>query len=313
VKKIPHKKTTEKKPVAEEKTNLHPRNPHRFRYDFPALISSCKELEKFVGKNEYGNDSVNFADPEAVKTLNKAILKHFYHISYWDIPAGYLCPPIPGRADYIHYIADLLSVSGQVPTGQQVRGLDIGTGANCIYPILGSQSYGWSFVGAEADQKAFRNAETIVASNTQLVSLIECRLQRSASQIFNGIIQPDDRFDFSMCNPPFHASMAAASAGTQRKWNNLKRGKTPGGVSLNFGGQQAELSYPGGEQSFILKMIGESAEYGGQCGWFTSLVSKKETLPAAYKKLKTLDVSDVKTISMSQGQKVSRMLAWTFR
>lgn len=313
MKKITPQRASEKKSFPEEKTKLHPENPHRFRYDFPALIKSCNELEKFVRRNEYGNESVDFADADAVKTLNKAILKHFYHIDYWDIPAGYLCPPIPGRADYIHYIADLLSVEGVSPKGKHVRGLDIGVGANCVYPIIGSQSYGWSFVGADADRKALQHAEKIVAENSQLSSLIECRFQSSSSQIFNGIIKPDEQFDFTMCNPPFHASIAEANAGSLRKWNNLRKGNTKGNPSLNFGGQQAELAYPGGEQAFILKMISESAGYDEQCGWFTSLVSKKETLPAVYKKLKTLDVSEVKTINMSQGQKVSRMLAWTFR
>jgi 23S rRNA (adenine1618-N6)-methyltransferase len=191
--------------------------------------------------------------------------------------------------------------------------LDIGVGANCVYPIIGSQSYGWSFVGADVDQQAIKNAQKIVESNVKLGELIECRLQPSASNIFQGIIKSGEQFDFTMCNPPFHASMAAANAGTQRKWNNLHKSKTAGNTSLNFGGQQAELSYPGGEQSFTLKMISESAGFGEQCRWFTTLVSKKETLPAAYQLLKIMDVTDVKTISMSQGQKVSRMLAWTFR
>jgi 23S rRNA (adenine1618-N6)-methyltransferase len=313
VKKKLYKNVSDKKSFPEEKSNLHPRNPHRFRYDFPALIESCIELGSFVRKNEYGDQSVNFADANAVKMLNKAILKHFYQITYWDIPVGYLCPPIPGRADYIHYIADLLSENGPVLTGKQVKGLDIGVGANCVYPIIGSQSYGWSFVGADVDQQAIKNAQKIVESNVKLGELIECRLQPSASNIFQGIIKSGEQFDFTMCNPPFHASMAAANAGTQRKWNNLHKSKTAGNTSLNFGGQQAELSYPGGEQSFILKMISESAGFGEQSCWFTTLVSKKETLPAAYQLLKIMDVTDVKTISMSQGQKVSRMLAWTFR
>jgi 23S rRNA (adenine1618-N6)-methyltransferase len=90
------------------KNELHPRNAHNERYDFDALINSCGELREFVAPNKYGDQSVNFSDPLAVKTLNKALLKHFYGIGYWDLPNSYLCPPIPGRADYIHYIADLL-------------------------------------------------------------------------------------------------------------------------------------------------------------------------------------------------------------
>jgi 23S rRNA (adenine1618-N6)-methyltransferase len=53
-------------------------------------------------------------------------------------PANYLCPPIPAVADYLHYLADLLADgSGGVPRGIKVRALDVGVGANCIYPLLG--------------------------------------------------------------------------------------------------------------------------------------------------------------------------------
>jgi 23S rRNA (adenine1618-N6)-methyltransferase len=296
-----------------EKTSLHPRNPHRFQYDFKALIKACPELRPFVEINAYGNESVDFANPKAVKMLNRAILSHFYQIKYWDIPAGYLCPPIPGRADYIHYIADLLSLNGKVPTGPEVRGMDIGVGANCVYPILGHQSYGWSFVGTEVDRKALETANLIVNANPELTSFIECRLQGSSTDIFKGIILDNEQFDFTMCNPPFHASLAEASQGTQRKWKNLGRDKSRQANTLNFGGQQAELWYPGGEAAFILKMIDQSKDFAKQCHWFTSLVSKKSTLPALYQNLKRVGALDVKTVEMSQGQKVSRMLAWTFR
>ena len=89
--------------MAQLKTELHLRNRHRAPYDFKQLIKSCPDLTKFVAKNSYGNESIDFTNPIAVKTLNKAILKHFYNIT-WDIPQHFLCPPIPGRADYIHYI-----------------------------------------------------------------------------------------------------------------------------------------------------------------------------------------------------------------
>ena len=131
-----------------EKTTLHPRNPHRFRYDFEQLFVSCPELKPFVARNEHGIETIDFSDPEAVKMLNKALLIANYEIQNWDIPKNYLCPPIPGRADYIHYLADLLANSNNeiIPEGETVVGLDIGIGANCIYPIIGNSTYGWSFV-----------------------------------------------------------------------------------------------------------------------------------------------------------------------
>nr|WP_262488376.1 RlmF-related methyltransferase [Iodobacter fluviatilis] len=39
---------SEKKEFPAIKNNLHPRNPHRGRYDFPALIISCPDLAPFV-------------------------------------------------------------------------------------------------------------------------------------------------------------------------------------------------------------------------------------------------------------------------
>ena len=296
-----------------EKSELHPRNPHRSRYDFKQLVRSSPALAAFVHVNKFNDESIDFADPAAVKALNRALLLQFYGITFWDIPAGYLCPPIPGRADYVHYLADLLASSnhGVVPRGAGVRVLDIGVGANCIYPIIGHQEYGWHFVGSDIDPVALRSAQQIVAGNMALAGAIECRLQPSRTAIFTGMVQPGERFDVSLCNPPFHASAAEAAAGTWRKVNNLgtQRGAKP---VLNFGGQHAELWCAGGEEAFVRRMVLESAQLPDSCFWFTTLVSKKDTLPGIYKALKKVDALDVRTISMAQGQKKSRLVAWTF-
>jgi len=295
-----------------EKTTLHPRNPHRFQYDFKALVKDTFDLKQYVGINKYGNESIDFTNPEAVKMLNKAILKHFYKIQYWDIPPNYLCPPIPGRADYIHYLADLLADGENIPTGKYVRGLDIGMGANCVYPIIGHQSYGWSFVGSDVDAKAIESAQRITSANPTLAPFVECRLQSDSSNIFKDIVLPTEKFDFTLCNPPFHASLKEAMEGTKRKWKNLGRQNAHQKQALNFGGQNSELWYPGGEGVFLGKMVEQSIEIAEQCMWFTSLVSKKTTLPRLYQSLKLANASDVRTIEMEQGQKVSRIVAWTF-
>ena len=88
---------------------LHPRNRHSGRYDFPKLIAACPELGEYVILNPYGKQSIDFANPDAVRVFNRALLRQFYGIQHWDIPAGYLCPPVPGRADYLHGLADLLA------------------------------------------------------------------------------------------------------------------------------------------------------------------------------------------------------------
>ncbi len=296
-----------------EKSLLHPRNPHRLAYDFKVLIKACPELAPFVSLNKYGNESVDFANPAAVIMLNKALLMHFYGVSAWDIPAGYLCPPIPGRADYIHYAADLLAGSNArvIPLGKSVRVLDIGVGASMVYPIIGHKEYEWSFTGSDIDPTAIASVNRILKSNPELSKAVECRLQKSPSDILKGIVKSGEYFDLTISNPPFHASLAEARAGTERKWRNIgnKKVKTD---TLNFGGKKTELWYEGGEQAFIHKMIEQSAEIPLSCFWFSTLVSKRESLRGVYKALKNVKAFDVKTLDMAQGQKTSRIVAWSF-
>lgn len=307
-----------------EKTNLHPRNLHRMGYDFKQLITVCPELKRFVSINEFNIDSseseqakqtIDFSNPDAVKALNKALLIANYDIQYWDIPKDYLCPPIPGRVDYIHYVADLLALSnnGIIPEGENVQVLDIGIGANCIYPIVGNSVYDWSFVGTEIDEIALQNCKKIIEDNPRLIDAISLQLQTESRFIFKNIITPEDKFALTICNPPFHSSDAEATKSAIRKINNLNPTKIRTTIPvLNFGGQNAELWCDGGELGFITEMIFESAKYPLQCLWFTTLVSKKENLASLYKTLNKVQPAEVKTIEMAQGQKNSRILAWTF-
>ncbi len=303
-----------KKIHSKTKSKLHPRNPLRKRYDFKELVSSCPELSPFVIKNDYGDLSINFFDPEAIKMLNTALLKHFYKLDFWEIPPQYLCPPIPGRADYIHHIADLLSTSndGEIPTGEKVKCLDIGVGANCVYPIIGNKTYSWKFVGSDIDPKSVDAANKIIDSNPSLKNQIEVRFQKNKKFIFNGIIQEGEYFELTICNPPFHSSAEEAEKGTRRKLKNLTSKKEKENI-LNFGGKSNELWTKGGERKFIKNMIRESKNFATSVKWFSTLVSKQSNLNAIYDALKNINATKVKTIPMGQGQKTSRIVAWTFR
>lgn len=302
-----------KKSHPEEKPGLHPRNRHRARYDFKQLVESCPALEPFVQVNTYGDASVDFFDPKAVKMLNRALLAHFYGIRNWGIPPDYLCPPIPGRADYIHHAADLLAAAnqGQIPTGSSITCLDVGVGASCVYPIIGNKEYGWSYIGTDIDPDSITSAKTIIESNPSLKDNVELRLQKNPTDIFQGIIKRDERIDLTVCNPPFHASLAEAQAGTIRKLTNLKQQKVTK-PTLNFGGQKAELWCEGGERRFITDMALQSRQFASECFWFTTLVSKQTNLKSMYQALKQAKALEVKTVPMSQGNKTSRIVAWTF-
>lgn len=302
-----------KKKRPKTKSELHPRNPHRERYDLGMLVASYPALAPYVRPNRFGDESVDFADPEAVKALNAALLRHYYDIENWDIPPGYLCPPIPGRADYIHHIADVLATcnAGKIPTGGQVRCVDIGVGASCVYPIIGNKAYGWSFVGADIDPVAIASANKIIEANPHLNAAVECRLQANPDAVFPGIIQPGERFDLTICNPPFHTSRQAAESGTLRKLRNLNQEKvlTP---ALNFGGQSNELWCMGGEAKFVQDMIRESLLFATSCFWFSSLIADQDHLRNIYWALEKAGAKKVVTLPMGQGNKKSRVVAWTF-
>lgn len=292
-------------------SRLHPRNAHQGRYDFEELVKVHPDLAAFVRPNVHGTESIDFAKPEAVLALNTALLKSQYQVEWWAIPEGFLCPPIPGRADYIHYMADLLAESndGEIPQGPQIRCFDVGVGANLIYPIIGIQSYGWSFTGSDIHQEALEAAKVIQEKNEFLKKQLVLREQKQNKWFFNGVWEKEEKHDFTICNPPFHASKADAEAAALRKLKNLK-GSTK--KVLNFGGKSHELWYPGGELKMISSMIQESRFFGKRCVWFSSLVSKEKHLNALYDELKKLKVQDVRTIPMGQGNKSSRILAWTF-
>lgn len=290
------------------RSKLHPRNQHKNGYDFNLLTSQTPSLTAFLITTPAGNQSIDFSNNLAVKTLNQALLKSHYKINFWDIPEHNLCPPIPGRVDYIHYLADLLSEDNQqvIPTGRQIKVLDIGTGANLVYPLTGNSEYQWHFTGSDIDSAAIKIAKQLAQFNNLKITL---KQQKNPEHIFKGVINAKDLYHLTMCNPPFHASAEEASKGSERKWKNL--GKAPS-QALNFGGQSNELWCEGGELAFISNMIKESRVHSDQVIWFTSLVSKKETLAALEAQLKQQPISEFKIVEMAQGQKVSRFIAWSY-
>jgi 23S rRNA (adenine1618-N6)-methyltransferase len=304
---------TAAKSVASHLNNktLHTNNIHNASYDFKALIKAHPLLSPFVFMGKAGLDTINFADNEAVLHLNKALLLYHYGLTDWNIPPHYLCPPIPGRADYIHHLKDLLTEDG---TDTKLKGLDIGTGANCVYPILANRIYHWTMVGVDIDPTAIASAKANVKASEVLKDMIEIRHQTNNANIFEGIILENDFFHFSMCNPPFHSSEEDAVKGTLRKLRNLgdqAPSQTKKEIVHNFGGQANELWCNGGEALFIKRMIKQSVAFKTQVGWFTTLVSKKEHLNTMYKQLDKLKAIH-KTIAMEQGNKQSRIVAWKF-
>tara|TARA_R100000353_G_scaffold176130_2_gene149758 strand:- start:58873 stop:59739 length:867 start_codon:yes stop_codon:yes gene_type:complete len=280
---------------------VHPKNPFQNNYNFEALIANHPPLKEFIFKNSYGNTTLNFADNKAVIALNTALLKTYFGINFWQIPEDNLCPPIPGRLDYLLHIADIFPQ-------KEINLLDIGTGASLIYPILASQHFNWKCAASEVNKTSIRNAETIINKNPSLKN-IDLRQQKFKNQILNGIIKTTDSFNVVVCNPPFYKNKTEAEKHNKRKVRNLQLQEEK---QHNFGGLNNELWYKGGEVGFIKKMAEESVQFKQQVGWFTALVSQKENIKIVKRGINKTQPTQVKIVEMAHGNKQSRFIAWTF-
>lgn len=285
--------------------HVHARNRYRQPYDLALLARAVPELSAYIRTTPDGRPTVDFTQPAAVRHLNRALLLSDYQLAFYDLPPEALCPAVPSRLDYVHVVADLLQKSTR-RAGRTV-GLDIGTGASLIYPILGVREYGWRFVATDINETSLRAAKAIVSFNPGLRGKVEVRRQTSPQQIFAGVLQPGERYDFTMCNPPFYESEAAARKAAQRKWRKLGRRGT---ATFNFGGQGAELHTPGGEPRFLRAMIAASYRFRSQVEWFTTLVSQRAYLKVAEAGFRQNQPRNKEVIALLTGTKTRQVLAW---
>ena len=288
---------------------MHARNRFAAPYDFARLQRVVPALCEYLRTSPAGSTTIDFASPAAVRLLNKALLLDAYDLDFWDLPADALCPAVPGRLNYIHLLADLLGANELGRLAGGIRGLDIGTGASLVYPLLAVAEYGWHMTGSDIDATALRAAEAIVKLNPRLGKRITLRHQRQRNQLFKGVIRPDEQFDFTMCNPPFFASAKLAEAATREKWRKLRGDDSS---LLNFGGQAHELWTPGGEPAFLQRMIRESVGFRQHVRWFTTLVSQRRHLREAKRQLRRVQAHEVRVLDYTVGNKQHQVLAWRF-
>lgn len=279
---------------------FHPKNKHQGLYPLGEYLNYEPELEQFIITKPNQQKTVNFSVNKAVFLLNRAILKRDYGITYWSFPAEHLCPPIPSRVDYLHHLSDLPHNS------KSVKVLDIGTGATCIYPLLGTTLFNWKFTGSDIHLNALQTAQTIIEKNN-LTKQITLRHQPNKENILTDVLHKNEQYTFVMCNPPFYKTAQEAQNANQRKTSqiNLKEGR-------NFSGIPNEIWCKGGEHHFINTYLYESSKNPNAAQWYTSLVSKKETLNTLLQSAKKLNVNNTKVIPIQTGNKITRIFAWQF-
>jgi 23S rRNA (adenine1618-N6)-methyltransferase len=273
-------------------------NPKNIYYqnapDFKKLVDKYPEFANHVYKNKYSNYSINWKCKDAMKELCKTLLKEDFKVDYWSIPEGYLIPSITSRLNYINWIHDLLESSNLNETS--IKGLDIGTGANLIYPILGYSCYKWNFMCSDINLSSLENAKLIVSKN-KFENKINIVSQPSEDKIFENIVKSDHFFHFSMCNPPYF------------KTDEIKRNNPHTVCEYD----EKEVYCQGGEEIFVIKMINESQLFKSNVLWFTTLVGKKENFDKVKKYLEQLDhVKMIKTTIFFQGKLARWGLAWTY-
>ncbi|CAL1171240.1 unnamed protein product [Cladocopium goreaui] len=308
---------------------MHPRNKHREYLDYRDLAKKQKGLRRFVYENQWGGASIDYSDPEALEELTRSLLAEFYQIQHWNLPAGYLCPPVPQRVDYLHIMADLLrdtlkpaegtegpedpegpegKQETQIPQG--LCGLDIGTGASCIYSLLGAREYAWRFIASDIDAVALQHAAQLVAENG-LEKQITLRRQEDPKRVLRGVMpkKVSQSVAFAVCNPPFHESLEQAQQAARSKWQRLGKELE----SKNYQGRELELCCEGGEVGFVQRFAEESAKvcYRSKCVWFSSLLSRHSSWQPVVDKLRQLGAKH-RSFELGTGRNVKWVIAWTF-
>jgi len=248
--------------------------------DFRELAEAYEPLKSKLIPTP-GGATIDFKDALSQRLLTQAILHHDFNLTV-EVPEDRLCPPIPNRLNYIHWLQDLhhsltfWKVEDKVDASVKV--IDIGTGASAIYPLLGVMSNpSWSFIATEIDKLSIESSRRNVSLNS-----LEDRIRIYPVKKDEGILVPllsdtDLHVDFTMCNPPFYSSEEEISRLAELKDSE------PSAICT---GSSNEMITPGGEERFVKQMIEESLQVSERCRWFTAMLGKQSSLSSLIKFLK---------------------------
>ncbi|XP_066455727.1 RNA N6-adenosine-methyltransferase METTL16 [Eleutherodactylus coqui] len=284
--------------------SMHPRNRYKDKPpDFAYLASKYPEFKQHVNVGLSGRLGLNFKDPGAVRELTCTLLKEDFGLTI-DIPLERLIPTVPLRLNYIHWVEDLINFHDSDKTTIR-RGIDIGTGASCIYPLLGATLNGWYFLATEVDDICYNYAKKNVEQNhladlIKVVKVPQKTLLMDALKEESGII-----YDFCMCNPPFFANQLEAQG------VNSRNPRRPPPSSVNTGGI-TEIMAEGGELEFVKRIIHDSLQLKKRLRWYSCMLGKKCSLAPLKEELRIQGVPKVAHTEFYQGRTMRWALAWSF-
>ncbi|XP_053279572.1 RNA N6-adenosine-methyltransferase mettl16 [Pleuronectes platessa] len=280
--------------------SMHPRNRYKDRPpDFSYLASKYPDFQQHVHTSLTGRPVVNFKEPEAVRALTCTLLKEDFGLTI-EIPLERLIPTVPLRLNYIHWVEDL--IDGQK---QPRRGIDIGTGASCIYPLLGATMNGWYFLATEVDDICFDYATKNVEQN-KMSDLIKVVKVPQKTLLMDALKEETEIiYDFCMCNPPFFANQLEAQG------VNSRNSRRPPPSSVNTGGV-TEIMAEGGELEFVKRIIHDSLQLKKRLRWYSCMLGKKCSLAPLKEELRKQGVPKVTHTEFCQGRTMRWALAWSF-
>ena len=272
---------------------------NNFMPDFSILINEFPELKKYMIKNDDTEAfSFDWSDNNLSLLMIKCILKYYFKILYFSIPDNFLIPPVPSRLNYINIINSLLnSFEIKNSNNNRIIGIDIGTGASLIYPILGNSIYNWKFIGSEINHKAYENALKIIKDN-KLEENIKIIKQKYKNNIFIGIVNKEEKYTFTMSNPPYYDYK-----------DEIKIEDKNRDCEYNFD----EIYYKNGEMGFFEEYFEESICYRKNIFIFTILIGKKSNAEKIYEKIsenKYIKYFDMKRIKT--GNIIRYIIYWSF-
>lgn len=283
---------------------MHARNRYKDKPpDFAYLASKYPDFKQHIQINLNGRVSLNFKDPEAVRALTCTLLREDFGLSI-DIPLERLIPTVPLRLNYIHWVEDLIGHQDSDQTTLR-RGIDIGTGASCIYPLLGATLNGWYFLATEVDDMCFNYAKKNVEQNN-LSDLIKVVKVPQKTLLMDALKEESEIvYDFCMCNPPFFANQLEA------KGVNSRNSRRPPPSSVNTGGI-TEIMAEGGELEFVKRIIHDSLQLKKRLRWYSCMLGKKCSLAPLKEELRVQGVPKVTFTEFCQGRTMRWALAWSF-
>ncbi|XP_044015193.1 U6 small nuclear RNA (adenine-(43)-N(6))-methyltransferase, partial [Aphidius gifuensis] len=277
---------------------MHPKNKYKIEPNFRDLAQIYPEFHQHVYTDLTGKLKFNFKSQESLKVLAKILLKHDFNIDV-DIPDDKLIPVLPLRLNYIHWIEDLLEHAN---VKNNIVGIDIGTGAICIYPILCSKLFGWKMIGTEIDETSVSSAINNVKKNN-LDNLITVEHADHNIILNKSLIDNNNNnsYLFTMCNPPFFNN-------NQLMFKKNKK-KPPRNAST---GNNNELFIDGGECKFVLNIINESIILSTNIKIYTTMLGQKSSLIYFRKEFKNKNIDNYTWTEFCQGYTKRWGLAWTF-